>query len=438
MGLSKAIAVILLTLPFAGVGYKAKWCTASPAAQGALTEKKLVRRIQRHDWPHTRLLSLALRNHRSTQYFGEISVGTPPSLFKVVFDSGSHQFWIPSKECQSSSCRTHSRLDCSRSSSCRDHGNTGWNESVAVTFGTGRIVYRKALETVKIGDVVIPSQAIGLVVDQTDEPFANLPFDGIVGLGECSLLYTRVPLLSGSRLAGSTELTGEKDLLDNMKNEGIITDRVFAFYLSRRSALGGVISFGGFDPRFVQPGKPIQWIGMLPQKGWAMPLIDFKVDGVRLDLCFDSAASRCAAVLDTGTSSIGGPRADIHHILTMLGAAPRCERKLAMKSLTVIIEQEAGREIEFELTPDDYVVDNLKPSDDSTSCPAAFMPLELKRHPVRTFVLGEVFIRKFYAIFDRENKKIGECTKHRRHAYTWALSFPFLSRPCRSCYRREA
>ncbi|KFH15453.1 eukaryotic aspartyl protease superfamily protein [Toxoplasma gondii MAS] len=387
MRLSTVLSVTLFPLLWAVLTYESSWSVASPTAPGELAEAKLLPLIKRHDVPHTRVLLVSLQNHRNTQYFGKISVGNPPQSFNVVFDTGSHHFWIPSNECQASSCRAHSRFDDSRSSSFRHHSNNGWNECVTVTFGTGRVVYRKALEAIRIGDAAIPSQAVGLVVDQTDEPFVDLPFDGIVGLGEYFVVYTGMCLSRSSCLAGSYERSGQKDLLDNLKTERVIADKIFAVYLSRRRVMGGVISFGGFDPRFVQQGKNIQWFATLPQEGWAIPLIDFKVDGVRLHLCFDSAESRCVAVLDTGTSSIGGPKADIHQVLTALGAAPSCERRVDMRHLTVILEQGTpGQEIEFELTPDDYLVESLKPSDDYTSCPAAFMPLELKQHPVRIFV----------------------------------------------------
>lgn len=84
-----------------------------------------------------------LNNFVNAQYYAEIQLGTPPQSFdvrhpptpyidttdppspEVIFDTGSSNFWVPSKKCWSIACFLHPTYDSSASSSYKVSPFTG-------------------------------------------------------------------------------------------------------------------------------------------------------------------------------------------------------------------------------------------------------------------------------------------------------------------------
>jgi len=119
------------------------------------------------------------------QWFGNMTVGTPPQTISVVFDTGSSTLEFSSTLC--AACTNQVRFDSTRSSTFRDGGRTS-----SITFSTGvgvdpviganyKLTLRSATDTVSVGGLTAPGVSLFLITDQT--PKFNIdPFSGIQGM----------------------------------------------------------------------------------------------------------------------------------------------------------------------------------------------------------------------------------------------------------------
>ncbi|PFH53799.1 hypothetical protein AMATHDRAFT_1026 [Amanita thiersii Skay4041] len=121
------------------------------------------------------------------QWYGNITVGTPPQVISVVFDTGSTSLEFASTLC-GSACNNQVKFDPSESSTFVDTGRTS-----SITFSTGvgvdpvvgsnyRLTLRSGRDTVAIGSLKATNVDLFLITDQTPT-FGIDPFSGIMGLG---------------------------------------------------------------------------------------------------------------------------------------------------------------------------------------------------------------------------------------------------------------
>ncbi|KAJ7138311.1 acid protease [Mycena epipterygia] len=120
------------------------------------------------------------------QWFGNMTVGTPPQTISVVFDTGSSTLEFASTLC-GTACDNQVKFNSSESTTFVDGG-----VNTSITFETGvgvdpvigdnyRLDLRSATDTVSVGGLVAPATELFLITNQT-EKFGIDPFSGIQGM----------------------------------------------------------------------------------------------------------------------------------------------------------------------------------------------------------------------------------------------------------------
>uniref|UniRef100_A0A8C6CHZ7 Napsin-A n=1 Tax=Moschus moschiferus TaxID=68415 RepID=A0A8C6CHZ7_MOSMO len=314
------------------------------------------------------------------QYYGEIGLGTPPQNFSVVFDTGSSNLWVPSVRCHffSLPCWLHHRFNPKASSSFRSNGT-----KFAIQYGTGRLAGILSEDKLTIGGITGETVTFGEALWEPSLVFTFAHFDGILGLG--------FPVLA---------VGGVQPPLDRLVDQGLLDKPVFSFYLNRNpeAAEGGELVLGGSDPAHYIP--PLTFVPVTIPAFWQIHMERVQV-GTGLTLC----AQGCAAILDTGTSLITGPTEEIRALhrkkLTREGIPHLglCSKIPTLPPVSFLL---GG--VWFNLTAQDYVI-QVGPS--MRVCLSGFMALDVPPPSGPLWILGDVFLGSYVAVFDRGDQKSG-------------------------------
>ncbi|NXR11842.1 PEPC protein, partial [Semnornis frantzii] len=144
-------------------------------------------------------------------YFGEITIGTPPQKFLVLFDTGSSNLWVPSTYCQTPACFNHAKFNPSSSSTF-----SSTDQSYTLSYGSGALTVLVGSDTLRIQSITVTQQEFGLSQNEPTQPFYFAEFDGILGMA-CS----------------SLGVGGTPTVLQGMLQQNQLTQPIFSFYFSR-------------------------------------------------------------------------------------------------------------------------------------------------------------------------------------------------------------
>lgn len=331
----------------------------------------------------------------ASEYFGEIRVGTPPVRFKVVLDSGSGNLLLPSVSCSDAACIKHTRYDAALSHTAVDLVSAETpssnhlprsRETVTITYGTGEMTGMFQRDNVCIGSEggqLCTNLSFIASTNESDEPFLPVPFDGILGLG--------LPQL--------TEARGFS-FVDAMIRAGMLKQNLFSVFFAAQDdeSSSSEILFGDFREELL--AEPLQWIPVANPGYWQMAMADVLLGEDKLNMC---GRSGCQAALDTGTSLIAGPSRMVRRLAEKLRVALDCSNFDELPSLGF----DMGNKI-YRLAPSDYVERS------SEGCILSLMALDIPPPRGPVFILGDVFLRKYYTVYDRERLRVGIARASRR------------------------
>ncbi|GFH49309.1 hypothetical protein CTEN210_05785 [Chaetoceros tenuissimus] len=317
-----------------------------------------------------------IKDYANAQYYGTVKIGSPPQEFQVIYDTGSSNLWVPEVGCVHCGYKWihggKNKYDSDASQTFVEDGS-----DFSIQYGSGAVSGVFAEDSAILADdIEVKNQKFATIHDAAGMGIAYTfaYFDGILGLGFDSI-----------------SVGGVETVFHNAIEQGAVEKPMFAFYLGDNA--DGELTFGGYDDTKFE--GDLSWVALSDATYWRI-----NTDGVKIGL-FSSGPSD--AIVDSGTSLITGPSKDILAIALEIGAKPTitgqytidCEKVDDIPEITWTID---GKD--YPVPGKDLVISA------SGTCLFAMMGMDFPK-PGPQWILGDVFMRKYYTVFDYEQERVG-------------------------------
>jgi len=336
--------------------------------------------------PH--VIEEQINTYLNIQYSITLAFGESAETFRALIDTGSSWIWIPNKDFQGKNFLHY--YNCQSNLGC----NIIDSRVQSLRYGKGEITGVIAEDRVCIAHTphCVENQAFYLISTQKD--LDSVQAEGLVGLGP------------------REEVNGHKMILASLKEQGVINQMVFSIYLpgtSGRKSHAGELILGGYDYEYAR-NKEFIYQNLVSDKYWAVNLTEGRLT-MHGKMELRSRETDYMAMVDSGTSCIHIPYDIYESFMDQISDIAQedylkvwssmkymqCSKTLLQRLPT--LELVFGSSV-FKIEPKDYV---LWDDDRDTFCLILLLPSP----STDMWVLGDVFMRTVYTLFDLENRRIG-------------------------------
>ncbi|XP_037499661.1 lysosomal aspartic protease [Rhipicephalus sanguineus] len=328
-------------------------------------------------------VSIILTNYNNMQYYGVLTIGTPPQSFKLLMDTGSSNFWVPSVNCdQSMACRDHAKYDSSKSSTYTKNGRY-----IRIRYSGGVVRGVTSIDNVGVGTATVTQYKFAEMDHSDGKLFRNAKYDGIFGLAYPSISQN-----------------AQLPLFDAMVKQGVVREAVFSLYLSKQPSEqnGGEIYFGGINAQ--RYTGAVHYVAVSQAGHWQVVMDNIDVKGTKL------CVGGCPTVVDSGTSFLSGPSADVETLHRVIGATKTAAGYYevdcnSISSLPPITFNLNGKS--FPLQGEAYTI-RIPLTTGGVQCFTRIS--ESDASGTNLWILGAVFTQTYYTVFDRSQNRVGFAT----------------------------
>lgn len=311
-------------------------------------------------------------------YFATVQIGEENTDFRVLMDSGSADFWIPSTSCQN--CGGHAAIGPEISGTFEDT-----QSEFTVTYGTGDVAGTTVIDDAVIAGLKLKSLKFGAVTQESNDfSDPSVPFDGLMGLAQSILANQQ----------------GVPTPIEQLAAEGQVSSAQMGYHLARLSdgENDGEITFGGVDASKYN-GSLTEFPNVNNQGFWEGAMDDVSVNGKSLGL------SGRTAILDTGTTLLIAPAPDAEAIHAAIpGARSDGQGGFTLPCTTNATLSLTFAGTAFNIRPDDLTF--LPVSDDlKGDCVSGISSGTIGG--VNEWLVGAVFLKNVYFATDVGSNMIG-------------------------------